>query len=78
MSENEKAMNKEILEKANELEMARLNDIMREMKLFCILIILTIIVLFGLFFYFTYRLYRYKQCYDNNFQLSYCEKYKNF
>ena len=35
-----------------------------------------IIIAIGLFEVF--RLWRFRQCYDNNFELSYCERYKEY
>lgn len=44
--------------------------------LFILLIIFSIIILFFLISYFD--LVRFKKCYDNNFNLNYCEKYKSY
>ena len=45
--------------------------------LIIILFVVEIIVIsIGLFEIF--RLWRFRQCYDNNFELSYCEKYKDY
>ena len=35
-----------------------------------------VIIAIGLFEIF--RLWRFRQCYDNNFELSYCERYKEY
>ena len=46
-------------------------------------IILIVLLLFDILFidiaiHTTFRLWQFKQCYNNNFKLSYCEKYKDF
>lgn len=44
-----------------------------------LIILLTIVIIFlSVAFYSFYILWQFKQCYDNNFKLYYCEKYKDF
>lgn len=44
-----------------------------------LIILLSICIIFiGIAFYSFYNLWRFKQCYNNNFELPYCEKYKNY
>mgnify|MGYP003296286345 CR=1 FL=1 len=44
--------------------------------MFIILFIFTCIIVIFLVNY--YDLYRFKKCYDNDFIMSYCQKYKNY
>lgn len=47
-------------------------------KIISLLILLAYTLFIGVAFYATYRLWQFKQCYDNSFELPYCEKYKDF
>ena len=47
-------------------------------KIIVSLMLLTFTLSIIVAFYTAYRLWRFKQCYDNNFELHYCEKYKDF
>lgn len=47
-------------------------------RLYKIIALLAYTLFIGVAFYTTYRLWQFKQCYDNSFELPYCEKYKNF
>ena len=47
-------------------------------KIIFIVLLLFDILFIGIAMYTTFRLWRFKQCYDNNFELSYCEKYKEY
>lgn len=45
----------------------------------CLFIFLIIAFVFELLFVVSwYNLHRFKECYDNDFTLSYCHKYKNY
>lgn len=50
-------------------------------KILTILIILTLLVVMvyvSFLAWNAYHLWRFRQCYDNNFKLSYCEFYRNY
>lgn len=47
-------------------------------RLIIIGLLLICILFIAIAFYTTYRLWQFKQCYDNSFELPYCEKYKDF
>lgn len=47
-------------------------------KIIFIVLLLFDILFIGIAMYTTFRLWRFKQCYNNNFELSYCKKYKNY
>lgn len=51
-----------------------------ESILYGILIFLIIVILveFILFAYATYELYQFKHCYNYDFRLNYCERYRRF
>ena len=50
----------------------------KKCNIIIIVILLISIIMFCCFFYMTFKLWRFKECYDNSFELSYCEKYKDF
>lgn len=50
----------------------------KKCNIIIIIILLISIIMFGCFFYMTFKLWRFRYCYDNNFELPYCEKYKDF
>ena len=50
-------------------------------KMLDILVIITLLVVIiyiTFLIYNAYHLWRFRQCYDNDFKLSYCEFYKNY
>lgn len=50
----------------------------KKWKIIFIVLLLLSMLFISIAFYTTFRLRRFKQCYDNDFELSYCEKYKNY
>lgn len=50
----------------------------KDQKIIIILLLITCLLFIAIAFYTTFRLWRFKQCYDNNFELPYCEKYKEY
>ena len=50
----------------------------KKCNIIIIIILLISIIMFGCFFYMTFKLLIFRECYDNSFKLSYCEKYKTY
>ena len=50
----------------------------KKCNIIIIVILLISIIMFVCFFYMTFKLWRFRECYDNNFELYYCKKYKDF
>lgn len=50
----------------------------KKMNILICIILLLVSLMFLIILHTYIRLYRFKKCYDSNFTLPYCEKYKDF